>query len=383
MSLEKERVDAAGDLLKSVIPRDSFRAPEVVEAFTIANGWRERHLDAIRQIRAQLAAANRTLQTGGVTAARLKRMPAIRRKLRRLSYKLSELQDLGGCRVILPTIDDVKRFSDRLQQSDRHQLRETDDYILRPKKDGYRSLHLLLNHDDLRFPGQRGLRIELQVRTHLQHAWATAVEALGLYLRVNIKGGEGSEAWRRLLMLMSCEFAESEGCAPVRGAPSGGERRSLIIELDRQIGARAKLDNLAHGFQIIDRFVFDRYAKHLLLRYDHAAKRVDVEAFTEAPASTRVYGDIERRLAVDSIDDEDPSSDTVLVSLGQLKDLKKAFPNYFGDVRVFREQLGYICQGRGVATYNLPKQALAPPRPREMVDPAWLRRPRFDKPSGA
>ena len=70
--MEKERVDAAGDLLKSVIPRDSFRAPEVIEAFSIANGWRERHLDAIRQLRAQLAAANRALQTGGVTAARLK-----------------------------------------------------------------------------------------------------------------------------------------------------------------------------------------------------------------------------------------------------------------------------------------------------------------------
>src|SRR6478736_5337887 len=134
-SLERARVDVAGDLLKSVIPRDSFRTPEVLEAFSIANEWRERHLVAMRQIRAQLAATNRALETGGVTAARLKRMPAIRRKLRRLNHKLSEIQDLGGYRVILPTIEDVRRFSERLQQSDRHQLRDTNDYIHRPKKD--------------------------------------------------------------------------------------------------------------------------------------------------------------------------------------------------------------------------------------------------------
>lgn len=281
--MERARVDVAGDLLKSVIPRDSFRTPEVLEAFSIANEWRERHLVAMRQIRAQLAATNRALETGGVTAARLKRMPAIRRKLRRLNHKLSEIQDLGGYRVILPTIEDVRRFSERLQQSDRHQLLDTNDYIHRPKKDGYRSLHLLLNHDDQRFPEQKGLRIELQVRTHLQHAWATAVEALGLYLRVNIKGGGGSESWRRLLMLMSCEFAESEGCPPVRSAPIGEERRREIVELDRQLGAQAKLDNLAYGFQVIERYVIDRFAKYLLLRYDHEAKTIDVETFTEAP----------------------------------------------------------------------------------------------------
>jgi hypothetical protein len=380
---ERAVVDAAGDLLKQVIAPGDFRAPEVIAAFSVANDWRERHLVAMKQIRAQLAATNRVLATGGVTAARLKRMPAIRKKLRRFSYKLSELQDLGGCRVILPTLDDVRRFEARLQEAPRHHLRDVNDYIAKAKRDGYRSLHLLLDHRDDRFPEYRDLRIELQVRTHLQHAWATAVEALGLYLRVNIKSGGGSEEWRRLLMLMSCEFAESEGCEPVRGAPGGGERRREIIELDKALGAQKALDSLALGFRVIDGYVLDRFAKYLLLRFQHEEKLVRLETFSEAPAGARSYGDTERRLAMESLDDEDPANDALFVSLSQLNDLKRAFPNYFGDVRLFREQLRHICKGRGVATYDLPPQALAPPRRREIINPGWLRRPRFPKPRGA
>lgn len=381
-NFDRAEVDAAGDLLKEVISPEHFRAPEVLQAFSVANAWREQHLVAMRQIRAQLAAANRVLATGGVTAARLKRMPAIRNKLRRLPYKLSEVQDLGGCRVILPTLADVRRFEARLANSSRHHRREVDDYIVRAKRDGYRSLHLLLDHRDDRFPEYRDLRIELQVRTHLQHAWATAVEALGLYLHVNIKGGGGSQEWRRLLMLMSCEFAESEGCEPVRGSPSGRHRREEIIALDRQLKAQVALDSLSLGFRVINGYLLDQSAKYLLLRFEHDTKQIRLETFREAPAGVRMYGDEERRLASLSMED-DASGDALFVSLSQLNDLRRAFPNYFGDVRLFREQLRHICKGRGVATYDIPPQALAAPRSRDIVNPSWLRAPRFPKPRGA
>lgn len=381
-TFDRKQVDEAGDLLKEVIPLARFRTPEVLQAFAVANAWREQHLVAMRQIRAQLAAANRVLATGGVTAARLKRMPAIRKKLRRIDFKLSEIQDLGGCRVILPSVDEVSRFQEYLGSSDRHRLRDVNDYIRKPKRDGYRSLHLLLDHEDCRFPQYRGLRIELQVRTHLQHAWATAVEALGLYMRVNIKGGGGSEEWRRLLMLMSCEFAEHEGRAPVRGAPIGVARQQEILELDARLGAQAALDKLSLGFQVINRWVLDRSAKYLLLRYDHDQRQVSLRTFSEAPDSAGAYRDEERRLAIAAMETEDPHSDTVLVSLSQLNDLRRAFPNYFGDVRMFREQLRHICKGRGVASYDILPQELAPPPPRQVIDPRWLKTARFGRPKG-
>ena len=57
-----------------------------------------------------------------------------------------------------------------------------------------------------------GKRIELQVRTRLQHSWATAVEAVGLFRGEELKNHKGSEEWLRLFKLLSAEFAEAERC---------------------------------------------------------------------------------------------------------------------------------------------------------------------------
>ena len=56
-------------------------------------------------------------------------------------------------------------------------------------------------------------RVEVQIRTFLQHTWATAVEAVGAYRGENMKGGEGNSDWLRLFSLMSGEFAATENCA--------------------------------------------------------------------------------------------------------------------------------------------------------------------------
>jgi Region found in RelA / SpoT proteins len=88
-------------------------------------------------------------------------------------------------------------------------LREEDDYIARPKPDGYRSHHLMFNFRDRRNAGiHDGRRIEVQLRTRLQHSWATAVEAVGLFRGEDLKGNQGNPKWLRLFTLMSAEFAE-------------------------------------------------------------------------------------------------------------------------------------------------------------------------------
>jgi hypothetical protein len=43
-----------------------------------------------------------------------------------------------------------------------------------------------------------GRRVEVQVRTQLQHSWATAVEAVGLFRREDLKAGRGDLDWLRL-----------------------------------------------------------------------------------------------------------------------------------------------------------------------------------------
>src|SRR5690606_40369694 len=51
-----------------------------------------------------------------------------------------------------------------------------------------------------------GRRIELQVRTRLQHSWATAIEAVSLYRNQDLKHHHGDADWLRLFVLTAAEL---------------------------------------------------------------------------------------------------------------------------------------------------------------------------------
>src|SRR3954447_12934345 len=58
----------------------------------------------------------------------------------------------------------------------------------------------------------------------------------------------------------------------------------------------------------------------------------------------------------------------VLVEVGKIENLKKAYPNYFGDVEIFRNQLRLVTRGLPAMEYTmLPKQTIPPRGPQERV----------------
>ncbi|GAU84746.1 RelA/SpoT domain-containing protein [Bosea sp. BIWAKO-01] len=363
----------AGDLVWNAQTQDEIRY-----AFAVANSWRDSHAAPMRRIHAELIAKVRKLglkQTSGISAARLKRMTSIRKKLRKIRVGLESIQDLGGCRAILPRMEDLQRLVDAYGDSCRHTIFDQDNYIAEPKPGGYRSHHL-----KLKFAGTgeaehfSGRRIEVQVRTQLQHTWATAVEAVGLIRGEDLKGGAGNGDWLRLFELVSSEFAEHEKCAPVPGAPVGRERRQEIRDLDRRLGAAATLDNLSQAFRAAERHVFDRDTKYFLIRYDTATNEVSVTAYREPMKGIESY---EREEIETIIDPERPSFDTVLVEVDKVKNLKEAYPNYFGDVHLFRRQLRRISKARDSDEFQLMPQEIVPPKPREAPDLSWFTRDRF------
>ncbi|OJV05440.1 MAG: hypothetical protein BGO20_10430 [Bosea sp. 67-29] len=77
------------------------------------------------------------------------------------------------------------------------------------------------------------------------------------------------------------------------------------------------------------------------------------------------------------IDPERPSFDTVLVEVDKVKNLKEAYPNYFGDVHLFRRQLRRIGKAKDSDEFQLMPQEIVPPRPREAPDLSWFTRNRF------
>ena len=123
-------------------------------------------------------------------AQRLKRRPQILRKLRRLSVRLTQLQDIGGCRIIVDKntdVDELKSFiTTRLASAGFAKvLRETDYRDLGRDDTGYRALHLLLD--------VKGYKIELQLRSRIQHYWSESIERTSVVYGKRLKEHEGDQ----------------------------------------------------------------------------------------------------------------------------------------------------------------------------------------------
>lgn len=366
------QVKRAGEIIAAELPWTSEREPEIREAFHIANNWRDSHAFPMRSIRCQLLWYMRHQKLVGVTAARLKRMAAIRRKLRRIPHGLNQLQDLGGCRVILPQIADVHALVGMMRERSRHHLRNEDDYIATPKPDGYRSHHLMFN---FRGEGTKVIyddrRIEVQIRSRLQHSWATAVEAVGLFLQQDLKGNHGSPEWLRLFLLMSAEFAEAEGCPVPPGVPSRSQRWTEIKELDEAIHASTMLENLSYAVRGTDELVAPRTSpRYYLIKFSNATKEVEIEPYFDPRGAVLRYDSVEE---FDNQTGRD-TSNTVLVEADKLEYLKAAYPNYFGDVQLFKMQLTQVVKGRPLEEYTVKPQEGVKPRPKEKPNLSWFKR---------
>jgi hypothetical protein len=370
----EEEVKQAGGVIAGTLAWTPETEPEIRQAFQVANNWRDAHAYPMRSVRSQLMYYIRARELTGITAARLKRMQAIRQKLRRpnFSVPLHKLQDLGGCRAILASISDVHSLVDTLRKESRHDVWNEDDYIARPKNTGYRCHHLKFS-----FRGKGGMkvhdgtRIEVQIRTRLQHSWATAVEAVGLMRGEDLKGGVGSADWLRLFRLMSAEFAIAEGCPETPDLPAHNERVTEIRALDKALSATDTLEKISLTFRWTDSYysAIER-PTHYLIRFDHATKEVSVQPYSMPRKALVSYDNAE---ALDNKTGEE-TENIVLVEADKIENLKAAYPNYFGDVQLFKKQLRDVTRGKQATEYVVPPQATVAPRPKENPNYAWLKR---------
>lgn len=107
--------------------------------------------------------------------------------------QLARMQDLDGCRAIMPTIDNVYKLRVSYIKSDiKHKLTDQKDYIEFPKSSGYRGIHLIYKYYSDRNQTYNNLQIEIQIRTKLQHYWSTAVETAVTFTDQALKSSQGS-----------------------------------------------------------------------------------------------------------------------------------------------------------------------------------------------
>lgn len=364
-----------------VIGGDLIWTPEteerIREAFSVANQWRDSHAYPMRSMHQTLRSHIRIQGVQGFTAARLKRMNAIRGKLRRMGGRkrplgLETFQDLGGCRAIMGSMQDAETLVNALRNRCRHVLWDENDYIRDARQTGYRSHHLKFE-----FRGKsekavyNGRRVEVQIRTDLQHSWATAVEAIGLFRGEELKSGKGSPEWLRLFALMSGEFAEAEGCDPAKGMADSVARRRELKELDGELGATQVLENLSTAvFWSQDAVQGRTKPSYYLIRYDNDTRKVEV---TPHYKNQRAFKSYEAAENSDNISGQE-TANIVLVEADKMDDLTKAYPNYFGDVQLFKMQLNRLLGGGSLKEYEVALQKRSIPTPYEKADPSWIGR---------
>ena len=203
----QRQINAAGDIVR----KKDAASDEIREAIRVIDNWRAAHAYPLQIFYTNLR--RKALgQEDIIVAQRLKRLDSIVDKLKRESgMQLWRMQDIGGCRFVVPTLADIDKYSRKFRESEiRHEFRREYDYITKPKTSGYRSVHLIYKfHSDTKGKEvyNKNMLVELQFRTHLQHIWATALETLGLFTHQALKAGQGTEDIKRFFVVGSSLFA--------------------------------------------------------------------------------------------------------------------------------------------------------------------------------
>lgn len=111
--------------------------------------------------------------------SRIKRPYSIAKKLKARGLPVAvesiqkNLNDVAGIRVICPFISDIYDVADMLLSQEDVLLIEKKDYIEKPKENGYRSLHLIVEIPIFLSKGKENMRVEIQIRTVAMDFWAS------------------------------------------------------------------------------------------------------------------------------------------------------------------------------------------------------------------
>jgi ppGpp synthetase/RelA/SpoT-type nucleotidyltranferase len=177
----KSQINKAGLAIRDATSWNS----ELDWAIGAIGSWRSFHEFPLRATFLSLDFDAKNMDKSAMVSERLKRLDAIHLKLRRPEnrpMKLSTMQDIAGCRAVVDSIKIARELA-YLYPKVSH------DYITSPKPDGYRSLHIVEHYEprsdeDERY---RGCKIEIQIRSRLQHGWAAALETVDFVREEKLK----------------------------------------------------------------------------------------------------------------------------------------------------------------------------------------------------
>ncbi|MFA6963510.1 MAG: RelA/SpoT domain-containing protein [Patescibacteria group bacterium] len=357
----KNLVNRAGDTLIS----QGSSTDEINEALMVLDNWRSAHSFPLHIFKKRLKVVSSAVDDTSLVVQRLKRSPAILRKLQRRygelspTMKLSQMQDIGGCRAVLANVKLVNKICSEYYHTDKanrgehcdlkHQFKNKKDYINNPKDDGYRGVHLIYKYISDKSNKYNGLLIEIQVRSKLQHLWATAVETVGHFTKQALKSNEGEEDWITFFKLVSSVFAQKEKTPPVPDTPiDGSELFRQVEKLSNKLQVVEKIKSWAESLRQMEQIEQNEPHKphFYLLELDIDTRRLAIRAFDKKDEETanQMYSAAEKRAS-----EAKANRDIVLVEADTTKELQRAYPNYFLDTKEFIQELeNYLNNAEGI-----------------------------------
>jgi putative GTP pyrophosphokinase len=290
--------------------------------------WRIAHRRVINTFQALLR--TRARDENVEVAQRLKRQRTIVDKLSRFPrMDLAQMQDVAGCRLIFPTVEELREFRRKVHRARfKHVLKNAKDkydYISFPTDRGYRGIHDVYEFRAQHKDGEiyNGLQIEIQYRTHVQHAWATAVELITQLSENEPKFGRGDERHINFFRLASELLARAhegeKSCSPEL---SDADLVARFDRLEGEIGVLRALREL-HAYTKIDEVA---KSKQLILQMAKGTSDLTVHQFDTEPEASKALLELEKA---------HPDDDIVLVGADSVAEVTSAFRNYFTNVKEF------------------------------------------------
>ena len=210
--ISRSQVDRLGDRLRN--------GELTVETLQNLELYRQQFSSAYQFVEQMLAEKMKKVVTGRPSKSTI----AIVEKLRRGTSRLSQMQDIAGCRVVLDNLVEQENFCanavvllGKVAVVDRR----------KSPSHGYRAVHLVVDFDSC--------LVEVQVRTRAQHAWAEFSEKLADTYGQEIKYGSGNERVVEFLCSLSDCLYRIE-C--VNRDKSDYGRRTLLTRAVRGLSAR-------------------------------------------------------------------------------------------------------------------------------------------------
>ena len=337
MKYGRHQIDKAGQTILT-----SKKEEEVVLAIKKVNEWRKLHLTALDELqKAIIPTLNEKNINIQFTSRRLKRLTSIIYKLDiNPEMKLGGMQDIGGLRIVVPTMDDLtialKIITDNAPQN--FKCCKIMNYIEEPKSSGYRSIHFIYQYIS-KDEDVNGMKVELQLRTKLQHNWAMAVETAGLITQTPLKSSQGDDKWLDFFKVVSSLFSIKEKTSIMSEHRVQGLNMKALMKILYITNQENKFCDTLKVLRVSNiQAKKEKYQNgYYLLNIDFTTKMVKITAFPkeEEEEASQTYGEQEKQI-------ENEKNAVVLVSVPKMKELQEAYPSYFLDTSEFIQVIDTI-----------------------------------------